>query len=112
MAISDRCTKCINSFTQPKKFKKVGADVRICQGVMAKARIRHMTWPRIILIYFGHKDVKSAPNGRKLHASEVPRLVESTDLSACTDCNQMRATHVAKPKEMPTKKQPALAAEL
>lgn len=47
------------------------------QGTIAKAMTRHNSWPRMMLMYLGRRQVTSAANGMKLQAIEVPRVANA-----------------------------------
>jgi len=52
------------------------------QGTIANATTKHISWPRIMLIYFGHRQVTSAAKGMKLQAIEVPNVANANATEA------------------------------
>ena len=66
----------------PKKFKNPFAVAMMRKGSIANAIMRHKSWPRMILMYFGSKQVTSAAKGVMLQAIEVPSVAKVKDAEA------------------------------
>lgn len=65
-----------------RKLKKPLAVATMRQGTIENASIRHKNWPRMMLMYFGRRQVTSAANGVMLQAMEVPSVAKAKTAEA------------------------------